>query len=310
MTSLVDRYVLTTLRRVPEDQRTDIDQELRASIADAVDARVEAGEERDTAVEQTLLELGDPDKLADQYAGRPRYLIGPELYGPWLRLMKAVYSTVLPIIVAVLAILGAIGRAGIGELIGDAIGTLITVGAHMAFWVTLVFVIAERTGTGKDDLRLGAWHPDKLPHYEDGRSRQGQLVVDLSWIALLVALLILQQFTFTETPVLNPGNWTFWFPYLIAILVVEGVYSIWTRRAAVRTHAMTAANAALALLSGGPIIWLLAEDRFLNPALLTSGETRHWVSGILIAVTAVITLWDVADQFLRTHRSRRDAVTA
>ena len=44
MTSLVDRYVYTALRRVPQQQRSDIDRELRASIHDAVDARVQSGE--------------------------------------------------------------------------------------------------------------------------------------------------------------------------------------------------------------------------------------------------------------------------
>ena len=86
MTSLVDRYVYTALRRVPEQQRADIDRELRASIEDAVDARVDAGEEHDAAVTATLTELGDPDRLADSYAGRPGYLIGPALFTPWRRL--------------------------------------------------------------------------------------------------------------------------------------------------------------------------------------------------------------------------------
>ena len=54
--SLVDRYVLTALRRVPQQQRADIDRELRASIDDAVDARGEAGESRDAAGGRPLLE--------------------------------------------------------------------------------------------------------------------------------------------------------------------------------------------------------------------------------------------------------------
>ncbi|MCU1421030.1 MAG: hypothetical protein JWN36_681, partial [Microbacteriaceae bacterium] len=40
---LVDRYVAATLRRIPEKQRPEIDRELRAAIADDVDARVEQG---------------------------------------------------------------------------------------------------------------------------------------------------------------------------------------------------------------------------------------------------------------------------
>ncbi len=42
--TLTDRYVYAVTRSLPESQRADIDKELRASIADAVDARVEAGD--------------------------------------------------------------------------------------------------------------------------------------------------------------------------------------------------------------------------------------------------------------------------
>ena len=43
--TLTDRYVAATLRTVPEKQRPDIEKELRASIADAIDDRLEAGAE-------------------------------------------------------------------------------------------------------------------------------------------------------------------------------------------------------------------------------------------------------------------------
>ena len=47
-------------------------------LEDAVDARIEAGDTREAAVESALTELGDPERLADRYAGRPAYLIGPK----------------------------------------------------------------------------------------------------------------------------------------------------------------------------------------------------------------------------------------
>src|SRR4051812_19221227 len=105
MTSLVDRYVYTALRRVPEQQRADIDRELRASIEDAIEARVDAGETAELATESALLELGDPDRLADRYADRPNYLLGPKLFPVWRKLLVTLYSTVLPIVVAVAVVI-------------------------------------------------------------------------------------------------------------------------------------------------------------------------------------------------------------
>jgi hypothetical protein len=312
MTSLVDRYVVTALRRVPEQQRTDIDRELRASIADAVDAMVDAGETYDATVERALLALGDPNQLADSYAGRRTYLLGPEFFGAWRRLLTMLYTVVLPIIIASVIVAEVIDGASFGETVGTVLTAVLTAGVHLAFWTTLVFVVFERTGLDRKQLGM-TWHPENLPEYKKGTGANAQLVVDLSWIALLIAGLALQQVTFTDEPVLNPANWSSWWPYLIGILVLKGAHAVWVHRASVRTHAMTAVNAVLALATAGPIIWLLANDRFLNPAQdfsrLADGTAKQWTSRVLIALVAVIALWDIVDQALRTERSRKPLST-
>ena len=313
MTDLVDRYVLTALRRVPQEQRTDIDQELRASIADAVDARVDGGATHDEAVEQTLLELGDPDRLADRYAGRRTHLIGPELFGAWRRLITMLLSVVLPIVVTIAVVAEVIDDASYGEIIGTAWVTLITTTVHLAFWTTLVFAIIERTGLSQTDqgrAELGlAWRPANLPDYVGGRWTTPQLVVDLAWATLLIAGLVLQQFTFTAEPVLDPANWSFWWPYLIGVLVLEGGYAVWTHRMRVRTHVVTVVNALLGLAAAVPLIWLLATDRFFNGdyvfTALGDGDAARWANRSLIVVIVAVTLWDIVDQGLRTERSRR-----
>lgn len=308
MTSLVDRYVLTALRRVPPQQRTDIDRELRTSIADAVDARVGNGETYDAAVEHVLLQLGDPDQLADSYTGRRTYLLGPDLFGAWRRLMTTLYTVVLPIIVITTVFADTIANASFGEIIGTVVTTILTAGVHLAFWTTLVFVVLERCGLDRRQV-AGPWRPDSLPRYGNGEAVNSQLIVDLSWIALLIAGLVVQQFAVTDEPVLDPANWSFWWPYLIGILVLEGAYAVWVHRASVRTHVMTAVNALLGLAAAGPIIWLLADDRFLNPAhdfsTLADGAAEQWTSAALITLVPVITLWDIIGQARRTARSRK-----
>ena len=103
-TNLTDRYVAAAMRTVPEQQRADLAAELRASIDDQIDARVEQGEERDAAERSVLTELGDPDVLAAGYTGRRLYLIGPKLYLVWWRLLKLLLSIVLPFAVAAVAL--------------------------------------------------------------------------------------------------------------------------------------------------------------------------------------------------------------
>ncbi len=68
--------------------------------------------------------------------------------------------------------------------------------------------------------------PRRLPEYESGRVAHTRLVPNVVWPVLLIAGLVLQQFTFTDVPVLDPANWSFWWPYLVAVLVLEIVWAI------------------------------------------------------------------------------------
>jgi hypothetical protein len=102
--SLTDRYVAATLRSVPKPQRPDIERELRASIGDAVDARVDNGERQDDAEFAALTDLGTPALLAANYSGRSLNLIGPEVYLQYTKTLKALALIALPITVIVVAV--------------------------------------------------------------------------------------------------------------------------------------------------------------------------------------------------------------
>ena len=105
--TLTDRYVWAVQRSLPEAQRADIDRELRGTIADTIDAKIEAGTKPDVAERETLTELGDPYKLAPGYADRPLHLIGPALFPDYIRLLQVLYFIVLPIVVVVVFLVAA-----------------------------------------------------------------------------------------------------------------------------------------------------------------------------------------------------------
>lgn len=308
-TTLIDRYVLTALRRVPEAQRADIDRELRASIDDAVDARVENGEPRDAAIEQALLELGDPDLLADRYAGRRQVLIGPELFPIWRRLLLMLVSVVLPIVVVVAVVVQILDDAKFGLVIGTAVTTAITVAVHMAFWTTTVFAVLERTGVATADVKKD-WTPADLPRHEPHGQTYGQVAAGVVWPVLLIVAIVLQQFTFTGEPVLDPGNWSFWWPLLIAVLLLECVYAVWLFRRGAWSHTVTLVNAALAVLFWAPVIWLLASHRFFNPAFIDSldwgtVDPLNWLTTVCLIVAVASAVYDIGEVAVKAERARR-----
>ncbi len=149
--SLTDRYVLATVRGLDDEQRVEVERELRATIEDMIDGRLEAGSAtRPEAERAVLTELGDPVRLAAGYSGRPLHLIGPGVYPEWLRLVRVLLVVVVPI--SVIGTLVArlfvedLATTNVGSLVGSSIALAFTVALHVVFWTTLVFVILERTG--------------------------------------------------------------------------------------------------------------------------------------------------------------------
>lgn len=142
--TLTDRYVALVVRRIPADQRGDVADELRATIADTVEARGPAGPE--AAEREVLTEMGDPIRLAARYTDRPLALIGPALYPTYIRLLTVLLSTVLPVVTAVSAVLDVLDGQGAGEVIGGAVGAVLSLSTQMIAWLTVVFALVERSG--------------------------------------------------------------------------------------------------------------------------------------------------------------------
>lgn len=103
-TTLTERYIAATVKTLPPTAQDDVRAEPEASIADAVEARVEQGEEREKAERVVLVELGDPAVLAAGYADRPLHPIGPRYYLTWWRLLKLLLIIVPACVVGAVAL--------------------------------------------------------------------------------------------------------------------------------------------------------------------------------------------------------------
>src|SRR5690606_7396065 len=97
-------------------------------------------------INTVLTELGDPRLLAQQYKGRNNYLIGPDLYPLFIRILRLILIIVLPILFVVNLATGFSGGVDhIISLIGYALGHTISGAIAISFWVTISFVILERS---------------------------------------------------------------------------------------------------------------------------------------------------------------------
>ena len=312
MTDLTDRYVSATLRSIPEGQRADIEAELRASIDDAIEARLADGAQPADAEKGALVELGDPDRLASGYSGRPGHLIGPELFFDYKRFLSVLFVTVVPIVMAVIFVVSLIGDEGIGGAFGSSVSVGLSVVVHIAFWTTLVFAILERSGGGST---IGGWDLSKLPPLPSkGSVSLGETIASVVFLTLAIVGLVLSRTVSPVTaadgspiPLFQPDLWSFWMPFLIAVLAVEVVFELVKYRTGHWTWPLASVNLALNALFSVPAIYLLLTEQLLNPEFFDAlGFNLDISSGGPIVLTTVVVItavvvWDTVDGFRKAR---------
>lgn len=319
MSTLTDRYVFAALKSIPEAQRSDIERELRGSIADDVEARVEAGQPAAEAENAVLAELGDPARLAAQYSGRPLYLIGPDLFLDWWRLLKTLAVILTPLaLVGSVVVQMALDPGNPAGAFGTAVGTAISVLVHLGFWVTLVFAIIQFNGTRRKDLGLQPWSPAMLPQVpRKSQVSLGDTIASVVLAAFFIGVLLWQRvgsvMYLDGEPVvlLQESLWSFWLPYVIVLLVIEAGFAVVLYLAGRWTYAFAAVNAVLALAFTVPVLWLLSTDQVFDWAFLANvdwgADASGWISGITAAAVLFIGLWDIGDGFIKAWKSGRPA---
>lgn len=313
--SLTDRYVAAALVGVHDDQRADVAAELRVSIADAIDARTQDGDADDAAERAVLTELGDPTRLAAEYSGRPLYLIGPAFYPDYHRLLRLLLSIVVPIVALVVGAATVLAGSSVWQVMLSALGTAFSVGVQLAFWVTLVFALIERSGA-RPRARSSDWSLDDLPAVSNRRIGLGETVGTIAGLSLLIWFLVWQP-GYRETldsvspsiPVLSPDLSPFWIPFIVAVLLGSIALEIAKYRKGHWTVPLAAVNTVLSLAFAVPAIWLLSTDRLLNPEFVssvTAGEFASVLDLALVSITwliAIVSVFDIAEGWWKALRT-------
>lgn len=311
--TLTDRYVTEALRNLPARQRADIEAELRASITDAIEARLDAGADAATAERAALAELGAPRQLAASYSQRPGYLIGPDLYFDYVRVLTVLLSTVVPIWFVfsgvVTFVAGSSPLATLGAALYGAIGTAMSI----AFFATVVFAIIERTPAMRS-RRKAAWDPSSLPEVLDKRGYFTELIGGVAFLVIVAsALIVLQTVCAIEGPdggLIGPIATELWESGVFYIALFYAVVSISFHVFAYYTGwsvSNAIATVVLDVLFAVPALWLTASGRLLNVDYF---EAIGWPGGVgvvSVVVSVVVLLFssmDAIEAIMRATRKR------
>jgi hypothetical protein len=317
-TDLTERYIWAVVRSLPEDQRAEVGRELRASIEDAIETRLEAGESPKHAEVNALQELGDPSRLAGQYADRPAWLIGPKYYYDWMRLLKLLFVIVLPIAFVALFIINFIA-GGVGQAFGAAFGITFSVAVHLAFWPTAIFALIERYGKGDE---IPNWTVDYLPMLPDDQKKAGktsligEFIGSIVFLGFFAGAIIWQQFNsvFEDAagnpiPVLDPALWSFWLPFTLVMIALEILFAVALYAVRGWNWPLAIVHIPLTLIGTIPAIWLFVTHQVWNDAFVEklgwSTETLVVADYITAAVIALSALWSLADGIIKAAKAKR-----
>ncbi|RUR03483.1 permease prefix domain 1-containing protein [Labedella endophytica] len=316
--TLTERYVAAAVRSLPENQRDDVERELRASIEDDIDARIESGVSSDAAERDVLTELGDPSGLAARYSERPLYLIGPTNFLVYRRTLVLIVSMVAPIASIASGAAHALAGDAIGEIIASVVVTAFTSAIQIAFWLTLVFAVLDWSGASRRGP-LVPWTVESLPDVPERRAQLGDTIASLVFLGLAVAFVFYQQFLpvawnregAVDAPLLDPALWSSWIPVILVLMVLEAVSTIVKYRAGGWTWPLAILNIVLASAGGAVVAVLALAGSLYNPAFFAAFPwgTSAGILGVIAVGTAVlsivIALWDAIDGVVRTARMPR-----
>jgi len=325
--TLTERYISATIRSLRPEAQADVRAELEASIADAIEARVEQGEAPESAERAVLTELGDPGVLAAGYADRPLYLIGPRFYLTWWRLLKLLLMIVPVCVLGGVALGQTISGAPVGEIISTSL--IATGGAilHICFWTTLVFVILERTNSA---TAIEKWDLDQLPEPSQNGAGRSELIASLVFLGIAVGALLWDRFrgfVFVDgegLPILDPQLWPWGIGVLLLIIAAEAVFAVVLYRRGRWSTGLAVANTILALAFLAWVLVLLLSGDLVNPAFLAhvtaaggegfaAGQAESADEGGLFRILAVLlgfgvaagVVWDIVDGWIKAARARR-----
>lgn len=310
--TLTDRYVAEALRGVPARQRTDIEAELRTSIEDAIEDRLGAGADAPSAEHDVLAELGAPRRLGARYSERPTYLIGPELYLDYTRVLSVLLSTVVPIWFLFSGVVNFVTGSSALDTLGGALYGALETAMSLAFFTTLVFAVIERTRRSK---RSAVWNPASLPEVLDKRNYFTELIGGVVFTLLIAGALVAAQtiagVEAADGSRMGPiatGLWesgAFYIALFYAFVSISfhvfSYYTGWSVSNAIAT-------VILDVLFAVPVVWLAASGWLLNADYFDAIE---WPAGvgvvnsIVIAIVLLFAAMDSIDGIVRATKNRR-----
>ena len=319
---LQERYIAAGLKHIPLAEKEEVEKAMRRIIAERLQERGDPSEETEREV---LRGLGSPRLLAEKQLKEPPHLIGPELYGTYMLIVKIVMT------VAVIGTLIGntvdfiVNGETILRYIAQSFAAAIGVAIGAFGWVTLVFAIMERTAKQKILTEIQEdWSLADLPEKEVPQKPFNKVGVIIGIIFTVLFIILVNQYSqllgFYYTldgsiqemiPVLNQEVFRSYLPYINAMLVLQLLFSASKLVFRKWTYPVATANLILNVLSFVLLWFILQDTAILNPELVTkigeAADGQRVLNTAFNSIKAVFLFIFLLDSFEGFHDAYKNS---
>ncbi|MCM3719292.1 HAAS signaling domain-containing protein [Fictibacillus phosphorivorans] len=326
--NLQECYINEVTRRLPVKIRDDIAMELRSIIEDML-----PDEHTEEDLKKVLSKLGDPAKLANEYQDKPRYIIGPDFYDSYINVL--IVAAIISVVVSSLALfvhgimtfdedkslfalLSLVGQLSLKMLLSS-----FNVLFQVFFWVTIVFIVLERTGLSyeKGQNKKKPWTPDDLYQVEKVEKKRqipkSEVFFSLFWTALWATILfnasnLIGWYEQTgeglkglklEAPLFNQDVLYSYAPFLILLIAIEIGLAIYKFFIGKWTKALAVINMVYHFFSLGLLCVMLTDSTLFNKAFTLKlfeafkDVPAGWWIGTIISTMVIFSIIDIISGF-------------
>ena len=330
---MIDRYVYAVTERLPQDTREDVSLELRANIEDML-----PDDPTESDVYAILEKLGNPANLANEYSQQKRYLIGPNMYDSYFSVLKLVIGIVASVFVSLTLLEWVFTPPMEGNFAQistrffiDILGALIDGVLQGSLWVTLTFVVLERSGVNEGAIPFvkKKWTPDDLAAMPVSKARKISRIETVFSMFCTVFFTALLYFNPLLIGIYTKGDsgLTLMEPlfvverlrsYMVVILIfaiIQLCIFIWKFIAMQWSYPLAIANAAHNIALSILVFVMVSDTSLFNAELLSKISsftethlteiTSTWFRNSLwisVAVFIAISLWDSIMGFVKCKK--------
>jgi hypothetical protein len=217
------------------------------------------------------------------------------VYPRYVQLLRLLASIILPIVAALVALASGLAGNPPWEVVLDAAGATLATGVQLAFWVTLVFALLERSGV---TLPPPAASPTPAPARVGAGETIGSIAVQ---VVLLGVVLWPWQYwpspTADPVRVLNAEIATAVTVALVGILLAGIAHAAAVQVVGRWTVPLAVVNTVLDAAFAGIVIWLVAQgllfDAAFEAAVAASPTLDAGTAADVVRILATLVGWSV-----------------